>query len=96
MQVRCVACCSYQKAMHFMNVSRWCAGFRLVRWEDMLDALGQQALFKSVTEEWQLEAKPTFTPLVNDARYWKPKGNFNFSDRRTNSSTFYLLWPLEA
>ncbi|KAI3432634.1 hypothetical protein D9Q98_004180 [Chlorella vulgaris] len=35
----------YQKAMHFMNISRWSAGFEVVRWEDILDPRRSSSMY---------------------------------------------------
>ncbi|KAL4855480.1 Initiation-specific alpha-1 [Chlorella vulgaris] len=79
----------YQKALHFMNVSRWSAGFEVVRWEDILDPVSQEIVFKKIAVKWRLRQKSnTFNALDGDVRFWKPIDNFNATRRR--SSSMYL------
>lgn len=79
----------YQKAMHFMNISRWSAGFEVVRWEDILDPVSQEIVFKKIAAKWKLRQKSnTFNALAGDVRFWKPTDNFNATQRR--SSSMYL------
>lgn len=82
----------YQKAQHFMNMSRWSAGFEVVRWEDILEPVSQEILFKKIAAKWRLRQRSnTFNALAGDVRFWKPTDNFNATQRRSSSSEVLLV-----
>lgn len=75
-----------------MNISRWSAGFEVVHWESILDAQGQEAVFKKIATAWRLRQKDnSFNPMKDDARRWKPTNNFNATERRSKSSAFQAM-----
>ena len=80
--------CRYQKAQHWMKMSRWRGGqFEVWQSEDIMDEAGQFSVFERVATAWRLRRKGnSFDPVTVDLRFWKSTTNYHANERRSKSS----------